>query len=142
MATSQLRRNQTCTDEHMHRRVGAPGKIHTYVRLCSEGKCTYPFGARLLKARLFKARSAPGNQPPLHGSQCQGLRGRRSAAGGLCFVRIMNLYSELCFAKLYDLGCNFWDREGRERKLHPNLYRLAFPCLLFQIPPCHAPGKP
>ena len=27
-AVSSFRWNQTCTDEHMHRRVGTPGKIH------------------------------------------------------------------------------------------------------------------
>lgn len=26
-----FRWNQTCADEHMHRRVGTPGKIHWYV---------------------------------------------------------------------------------------------------------------
>ena len=28
----------------------------------------------------------------------------------------MKLYSEVCFAKRYDFGCNFWDREGRNSK--------------------------
>ena len=49
--------------------------------------------------------------------------------GGFYFVRVMKFYSELCLAKRYDFGCNFWGREGRENKLHSKLYILAFLCL-------------
>ena len=34
-----LRWNQTCTDEHMHRRVGTPGNIHSMCLICLECKC-------------------------------------------------------------------------------------------------------
>ena len=46
-----LRVNQACTDEHMHRRAGPPGKIR-HVLSCAECKCTYPL------ARLFKEETA------------------------------------------------------------------------------------
>ena len=31
----------------------------------------------------------------------------------------MELYSEFCFAKRYDFGCNLWDRE--ETQVTPNI---------------------
>ena len=40
--------------------------------------------------------------------------------GGFYFVRAMNLYSEMCFAKRYDFGCNFRNREGRNKSYIQN----------------------
>ena len=41
----------------------------------------------------------------------------------------MGLYSEVVFAKRFDLGCNFSDRGGGQKSVHPKLYSLAFLCL-------------
>ena len=43
----------------------------------------------------------------------------RHVSGGFYFGRVVNLCSEFSVAKLYDFGCNFCDREGRNKnKLH------------------------
>ena len=46
----------------------------------------------------------------------------------MLFVNIKKLNGEVCFAKRYDFGCNFLDREGGNKHIHPELYRLAFLC--------------
>ena len=42
--------------------------------------------------------------------------------GGFYFVCVINLCSDDVFARRYDFGCNFWDREGRnKKKLHQEI---------------------
>ena len=63
-------------------------------------------------------------------SQCYGTAWYDGWYGGFYFVHVLELYSEVLFARRYDLGCNFWDGEGRtKQQLHPTLYRLGFLCL-------------
>ena len=50
-------------------------------------------------------------------------------SGGFYFVFVMELYSEFIFAKRYNSGCKYWDREGKKHKFYPRLYSLAFLCL-------------
>ena len=39
-------------------------------------------------------------------------------SGGFYFARVMELCSELFFAKRYDSGCNFWDRGGGHKYIN------------------------
>ena len=49
---------------------------------------------------------------------------------GLYFVRVMTSHSEFLFAKGYDLGCNFWDKEGsNKQKVTPKLVPFSI-CVL------------
>ena len=60
-------------DEHMRRRVGTPGKIHTiHVFLCLACKCAYPlvhvfFKARLVSGKFISARTRSFIVAILHG---------------------------------------------------------------------------
>ena len=49
-----------------------------------------------------------------------GIVGQEYLAGGFYIVCEMKLCSEDLFAKRYDFGCNFWDREGRSKSYNPN----------------------
>ena len=42
---------------------------------------------------------------------------------GFYFVCVMKVYSEVFFAKRYDFGCNFWDRE--ETQVTPKIVSFS-----------------
>ena len=64
-ARKRVRWDQTCTDDYMHRRVGAPGKIHNIYFVCLEcescvrGDRNGVSWTYLLVQVFFKARLVP-----------------------------------------------------------------------------------